>query len=337
MQLIQVSLDSIMTSAITPFPFAKSYQLCNELDTYDNNEDNTTPLPGYPTLSMNNVSSVVQFLEKEFCSKDLEKFAPRLWIMSTYSSDNINALHRQRVKGREIIVTEEPRLHLVWIRNRIFIKPLPRYLLSHAFWELFLGTKLAELGYRRQRINRAALGFLRTYSHLIRRESDFVIAKQDQLRLVPSDIDWPRFCIFMSEINIQDADVSERYHYGELRLSRLNLYAPFILHRLYFEQVHGQYGEYFARFYGPVLFVFAIVSTIFNGMQVGLAVEQLSSKHWVALWSVSRWVSLIGIIVTALIAACFALLWIWLIADEWIFTIRRKMQRRRGKRELYSI
>ena len=61
--------------------------------------------------------------------------------MSTQSSANINALHRQRVKGRHIIITEEVRLHLVWIHDRIFVKPLPKYLLSHVFWEWFLGTK----------------------------------------------------------------------------------------------------------------------------------------------------------------------------------------------------
>lgn len=336
MQFLHCIFDSpesvqilIMTSATTPTPFSRSNQLCDELDDYDPNAPTTVQLPGNPTISMNNVLGAAQFLENEFCSKDLERFAPHLWIMSTYSGANINALHRQRVKGREIIVTEEPRLHLVWIRNQIFIKPLPRYLLSHTFWDVFLGTKL---GRRRERISRAARGFLRTYFYLIQHESDFVIAKQDQLRLIPSEIEWSRFCFLLSEIHhIQDADVSERYHYGELRLSRLNLYAPFFLRKFYFEQVYGQYGEHFARLYGPVLFIFAIVSTILNGMQVGLAVEQVSSKHWIALWSVSRWFSLMAIIVTALIAGCFVLLWIWLITDEWVFTIKRKMQRRRSK------
>ena len=28
------------------------------------------------------------------------------------------------------------RLHLVWIHDRIFIKPLPRHLLSYEFWEI---------------------------------------------------------------------------------------------------------------------------------------------------------------------------------------------------------
>lgn len=327
-----------MTSAIIPPPFSQSQQLCHELDNYDFTVPATTYLPGNSVISLNNAPGITQFLENEFCSRDLERFAPRLWVMSTYSGANINALHRQRVKDREIIITEEPRLHLVWIRNRIFIKPLPRYLLSHTFWNGFLSGKVAQSGRRYERIDRAARGFLRTYSYLIQHESDFAIAKEDRLCLIPSDMEWSHFCILMSEVknNIQDAHISERYHYGELRLSRLNLFAPLILHKFYFEQVYGQYGEHFASFYGPVLFVFAIVSTILNGMQVGLAVEQISPKHWVALWSVSRWFSLVAVIVTALIAICFVLLWLWLFTDEWIFTIRRKIRRRQVKGATYG-
>ena len=313
-------------------PFLKSSQICDDLDSHDSDDaDVTKALPGCPSVPLHNVSSVAKYLENEFCSKDLEKMASHLWVMSTYSSANVNALHRQRVKGREIVITEEPRLHLVWIENRIFIKPLPRYLLSHKFWNDILDTKPSSLGQRGENLKRAALGFLRTYSYLIQHESDFKIAKHDQLGLLPAEIEWPQFCKLMDEIkdSIQDVDVSRRYHYGELRLSRLNLYAPIFLHKFYFEQVHGQYGEHFARFYGPILFLFAIVSTILNGMQVGLAVEQVSSKHWVALWSVSRWFSLSSIVLTVLVDGCFMLLWVWLLMDEWIFTIRRKMLKRR--------
>jgi hypothetical protein len=317
-----------MASTI-PLPFSKANQLCVELDTSDPNHPPTHTLPGHPDVLMSNLVGVLRLLEYEFCSKDLERFAPYLWIMSTYSGANINPLHRQRVKGREIIVTEEPRLHMVWIQNRIFIRPLPVYLLSHKFWDGFLGGSSAQIDPCRERIYQAARGFLRTYSYLIEHESDFVIAKQDHLRLVPLDMEWPRFYILMSEIKdiIHDEHVSERYHYGELRLSRLNLYAPLILHKFYFEQVYGQYGEYFERLYGPVLFIFAVVSTILNGMQVGLAVEQVSSRHWVALWSVSRWFSVTIVVLTALIAGCFVLVWLWLITDEWVFTIRRKLKR----------
>lgn len=55
-------------------------------------------------------------------------------MMATQSSANINALHRQIFKGRKIVVTEDPQLHLIWLQDRIHIKPLPKCLLSHAFW-----------------------------------------------------------------------------------------------------------------------------------------------------------------------------------------------------------
>ena len=73
--------------------------------------------------------------------------------------------------------------------------------------------------------------------------------------------------------------------------------------------MHCQYSDYFARFYGPILFIFAIVSTMLNCMQVGLATEQISLNHWVVLWSISRWFIVSCLVGTVLVLACLALLW----------------------------
>ncbi|OCK92231.1 uncharacterized protein K441DRAFT_663469 [Cenococcum geophilum 1.58] len=268
-------------------PFLKLNQLVHDIEPAAESPTITT-LPGYPLVMLNGAPHMRQFLEKELWSKDLEAMAPRLWIMTTFSGGNINPLHRQRVKGREIIVTEEPRLHLVWIHNRIFIKPLPRYLLSQALWETYLDKGSDRLGDSQSNIRKAATGFLRTYRYLIQHESDFNIAQQDNLRLIPKDVDWASFCQFISELNhIEDSAVSKRYCYGELRLTRLNFYAPFLLRKFHFEQVHGQYGDFFGRLYGPILFVFAVVSMILNSMQVALAAEQLVAAHWESVWYVS--------------------------------------------------
>ncbi|KAH6649317.1 hypothetical protein F5144DRAFT_500355 [Chaetomium tenue] len=43
-------------------------------------------------------------------------------------------LHHQLLLGREIFVSERIDLHLVWGGGRIFIKPLPRYLMNPDFW-----------------------------------------------------------------------------------------------------------------------------------------------------------------------------------------------------------
>lgn len=193
-------------------------------------------------------------------------------------------------------------------------------------------NKSTLLGDRRDAIRKAALGYMRSYYYLIQHESDFNIALQDHLRLIPQDIEWTDFCRFISAFDhIKDAQVSDRYSYGELRQSRLNFYAPFFLGKFHFEQIHGQYGDYFARLYGPILFIFAIVSTILSSMQVELAVEQLSESHWTSLLSVSRWFSVIALVATALISLCFILLWLWMFLDEWIYAFHSRLQRRNRK------
>jgi hypothetical protein len=119
-------------------------------------------------------------------------------------------------------------------------------------------------------------GFLRTYKYLIRHWTDSDIAQQEQSGLVSKDVDSSPFCRFTADLSsIDDAAVSGRYCYDELRLTRLNLYAPLLLRKFCFGQMHGQYGDFFARLYGPILFVFALVSTILSSMQVTLAAKQL--------------------------------------------------------------
>ena len=95
----------------------------------------------------------------------------------------------------------------------------------------------------------SAVGFLKTYYYLIQHESDFEIAR-NETRLLPPDITWTDFCAFSKDfIDISDDTVSERYHYGKLRLTRLNLYAKLFIGKFQYERVHGKYGAFFARFY----------------------------------------------------------------------------------------
>jgi hypothetical protein len=307
-------------------PFSEANQLVHDL-VPEPGAAQSEILPGQPSIPLKDLDRTRKRLHNDLWSEDLDRMAPRLWIMTTLSSANINPLHRQRVKGREIIVTEEARLHLVWIHDRIFIKPIPRYLLSYGFWAAYLDRRPESLNNEQINLRKAAAGFLRTYRYLIRHESDFHRAQQDSLRLIPKD--WASFCQFTSDLNdIQDSAVSRRYCYGELRLTRLNFYAPFLLRKFRFEQVHGQYGDYFARLYGPVLFVFAVVSTILNSMQVALAADQSLAVHWVPVWHASRWFSTISIVGTAVVALCFAVLWLWMFLDEWVYTLRQKSKAR---------
>lgn len=247
-------------------PFPAAYQLCARLNAGPHGSTtglSTQKLPGYPRVSLQDQDGLLSFLEKEYYSADLDRIAGKLWWMSKQDSANISPLHRQLVKSRSIILTEDPKLHLVWIRDRIFVKPLPQYLTSYMFWQDYLRND-ANL-----HIRKAALGYLRTYFYLVKSESDFRIAQNPSLHLIPAGITWEQFCDFSANLDsISDRDVSERYAYSEIRLTRLNFYAPMLLGKSYFQRMDYQYGDYFARFYGPILFIIGIISVILGGLQV---------------------------------------------------------------------
>lgn len=58
--------------------------------------------------------------------------APRLWMMTTYSSSNFNLLRFQRVKGQKIMIWEYP--VCIWSRNTCkFHQALLKYLRSFTF------------------------------------------------------------------------------------------------------------------------------------------------------------------------------------------------------------
>ncbi|KAH6957644.1 hypothetical protein BKA56DRAFT_681004 [Ilyonectria sp. MPI-CAGE-AT-0026] len=96
-------------------------------------------------------------------------------------------------------------------------------------------------GGRRVHIRRAAPGYLRTYYHLIKNESDLRIVQGPSLCLVSPDISWEQFCNFTSSLaDIANHDVSLRYAYGEICLMQLNLYTPLLLGRLPFQRVEYQ-------------------------------------------------------------------------------------------------
>lgn len=290
-------------------PFLPAYQLFQN--------DLSKQMPGFPCIPISDKTQVMNLLTRELCSDDLDRVSDRLWWMSTQSSGNISALHRQLVKRRSITVTENPKLHLLWIYDRVFIKPLPRFILNHEFWKEYLcrGDTAEE-----ERIRRAALGYLRTYHHLIQHESDLRIAQDPSLCLVPQAVSWEHFCHFKSMFSsILDADVSPRYRYGEIRLTRLNLYAPILLRRSNFQRVDHQYGQYFARFYGPILFIFGFVSVALSGLQVVVSVETGGGTPWKVL---ALAVSIIAILVSFGLLIGFGALLAYKIAKEWKFAVR---------------
>jgi hypothetical protein len=334
-------------------PFLPSHQLSNCLDHIipssltSKDEDGaksveasiaTSPasLPLHPQVSLDDIEALKRFLKKDLCAPDLETMAPHMWILSTQSSANISALHHQRIHDRQVIISEDPRLHLVWISDRIFVKPLPEYLLSYAFWKFYLLNPDSPLGPDRDIIARSALGYLRTYYYLIRHPSDFKIALKKEL--IPADISLDQFQAFSSAFDfILDDEVSQRYAYGQLRLTRLNFYGKFILRRWNFQRMKWQSGEYLARFYGPLLFIFTTLSLILNALQLEIAVEQVVSNKdvglslWTGMWMLSRVVAVGIALVVATLATTLVGLLTYFHANEWHFAIKDRLRQRRQK------
>ncbi len=284
----------------------------------------------------------MKFLQRELWAPDLERMAPHLWIMATQSYASVYPLHSQRLRRKELVVTEDPRLHLVWVYDRVFIKPIPKYLLSYDFWRIYLlddaspiGGKTPEERQSHQNVCRAALGFVRTYLFLIEHESDFELACRKEHQLIPAGVTWDAFCDFSSDLKDIDNDtVSGRYHYGELRLTRLNMYVKILLGRFDYERVHAQYGDYFARFYSPLLFVFGIISIVLSAMQVQLGVEMLASRQWPSFWYACRWTAVVVLIWMAIISLVLASLLMGMIANEWLFALKKRYLQKKGSRSL---
>jgi hypothetical protein len=212
------------------------------LDLLPTEPETTQPrasLVGYPDIAIDDVDTLKAFLTADLQCQDLDTISPHLWIMSTQSSANISRLHEQRVKGRTIILAEEPKLHLIWFYDRVYIKPMPRYLLSRAFWDELLLSEQTPLGKQQQVILRSALGLFRSYAHLVRYESDFRIAKNPELVVIPKHVSWAQWCPLRARIlAIQDEEVSGRFQFGEIRLTRLNLYCKILLRKAFYYRTH---------------------------------------------------------------------------------------------------
>ncbi|KAI0506264.1 hypothetical protein F5B22DRAFT_454294 [Xylaria bambusicola] len=240
----------------------------------------------------------------------LDEIYPSLWLVGQRSPVHVDPLHKQVLKNRAITIAEDPKLHLVWYYNTVYIKPLPVYLLNHAIWEAHLPEPVGEAPEHRSRYDkyRAALGFLRSYGLLIRHESDFIIAQR--ANLLPKYVSFQRFQIFIQPFrSCSDDQVSLRYQYGQLRLTRLNWAVRIIkFYRIisrkqtqerlpwnYQEQL-WQTSQHIQKYATPLIFVFAVLSLILSSMQVAFAAREATT--WDAFVRVS-WGFSIAILVFA--------------------------------------
>ena len=178
----------------------------------------------------------------------LNDICPYLWFAG-------RPLHRQRLVQRSIVITQQADLHLVWYNHRIFIQPLPPFLLHHEFFSRHVCSSPFYAD---------ACGLLQSYTKLVKHESDYRIAME--MGLLPESISWAQWSAFA--IQVQPATVSKRWKYGELRLFRLNLVYRFCLGHWIrgYHLLHINFNSSFGTSFTWPLVTFAYATTVLNAM-----------------------------------------------------------------------
>ena len=230
------------------------------------------------TIEETNEHSIQTYLEWELAVPRLNEIHGYLWLAGRPMK--ARPLHRQAMLGRNLVTTEQVDLHMVRQETRIFVKPMPDFLLDYDFWKdhICRDTSLYECG----------CGFLLSYVWLVCSKSDLRMA-QDAGLLGP-EINWEKWASFtralLRTIDIQTLEkVNRRYHYGELRLSRLNwIYRLTSKNRSHVTLIRGymygytRYSDIVRRNFAWVLVAFVYITIVLTAMQVGLATDRLGQS-----------------------------------------------------------
>lgn len=272
-------------------------------------------LPGQPrirldtgTLNPDEKDPLLNYLDDQHNTRQLDGLLPfmRYILVQTPSYSHIMALHHQKSRNRKIIVDQHPGLHLLWYYETIFVKPIPAYFYSNAFWKYIENAD--------KEIYMACLGFARSYYFLIQFEIDFLEACN--LNLIPKKEgdEFPTYqewCEFIEPFaHVGDENVNRRYHYGELRMTRINRVAIFKGSLAYFH-LYPQWGSYLAHILAPLITAFAVCSVVLNSMQVSLAAIEVGSEiglavpggPWPRLLDASLWFPVVVMVAIAIVLA----------------------------------
>ncbi|TGZ81281.1 hypothetical protein EX30DRAFT_340906 [Ascodesmis nigricans] len=245
-----------------------------------------------PTSSHHELESkITLYLKEEFSLPDLNDIHLHLWWAGRLG--NIHSLHDQRILNRSILVTERTKLHLTWRDDTIYIKPLPASLLNHDFWRQYISVD--------PELQQLALGFLKSYTKLLQYPIDVQMARE--LHLIPEHLDWAKWHELAAEIITTvstdpiSALVNKRYHYGELRLSRLNhimIFARSSPWRMYHRQ-YTTYAQFFSKNFAWLLLMVVYLSVVLTAMQVVVSLEPIGK----ALSDTCYWFSVGSMVLVA--------------------------------------
>lgn len=248
------------------------------------------------------------FLKTDLETPKLDRLHSYLWLAGLPRP--ARPLHRQRALLRTICITESPDEHLLWHDDQLYIKPLPDYLFNYEFWVQNLCAS--------QELHQSACGLLLSYAWLVNYKSDLKIAIE--FGLLPK-MEWNDWTAFMRDIcdyiDLRTLrQVSPRYRFGELRLSRLNhLYhfglAGISLHNLIYGYMSPstRFSRFFEHNFRWILAVFVYISVVLSAIQVALATEKFSSSIGFTRFSYGFALFSIGVVS----AAIMVMICVWTI------------------------
>ncbi|KAF1921217.1 hypothetical protein BDU57DRAFT_488758 [Ampelomyces quisqualis] len=269
------------------------------------------------------------FLKADLQITKLSTIQPSLWLAGL--SRPARPLHRQKLLGRTILLTECADEHLVWHKANIFIKPLPIYLLDDKFWQTFLCPD--------EQLFANATGLLLSYIWLVASTTDHAIAVEE--RIFPASVAWESWCNIVRDVlrNMESltTHINPRYYYGELRLSRLNTLYRFNLSTLSWRRVvfgfmatPTWYTQFFERNFSWILAAFIYISVILSAMQVGLATWKLQNN--VPFQNLSFGIALAAIAIVVVVIVVMLAVWVvlfWFHLGSTIRHAKKETMRRR--------
>lgn len=220
--------------------------------------------------------------------------------------------------GRTVVLTNALDMHLVWGGGKIFLKPLPRYLLEPEFWTAIVPTSESDHDERdtklkaqgktpvtgqsapttesvqtmlgdsppvgRSGIRKSALGLLYTYACLITHPVDLKLALD--LGLIPKDLgnkpDWGTWRKLAAELLHPEilSQVHRRFERGELRLNRLNWI--YVLKDMPSFQMYyspwHNYTDFIATNLSWITAATIYIAIVLTAMQVGLSTNELKDN-----------------------------------------------------------